>query len=82
MSIASDHGHLRFPAGPRVRVLPTGGWKQAALGTVVGEPEPTETLLGPTFIHWVQFDEPQEDINGPDRCRKAQVSGQYLDSAI
>jgi hypothetical protein len=82
MSIPSDQGKFRFPAGSRVRVLTTGGWKHSALGTVVGEPEPTETLLGPTFIHWVQFDEPQEDINGPDRYYKAQILGQYLEAAI
>ncbi|WP_431095316.1 hypothetical protein [Polaromonas aquatica] len=45
------------------------------------EPEATETLLGVTFVHWVQFDEPQEDINGPDKYRKAQILGEYLDNS-
>jgi hypothetical protein len=72
---------LKFPPGSRVRVLTSGGWKRSFLGTVVGEPEPTTTLLGDTFIHWVQFDEHQEDINGPDRYYKAQILGFYLEAA-
>jgi hypothetical protein len=81
VSVIPNQKPLRFPVGSRVRVLRAGGWKQAAVGAVVDDPEPTETLLGPTFIHWVQLDEPQEDINGPDRYRKAQVLGEYLESA-
>lgn len=72
---------LRFPAGSRVRVLTSGGWKRSSVGTVMDEPEATETLLGVTFVHWVQFDEPQEDINGPDKYRKAQILGEYLDNS-
>ncbi|MDB5812144.1 MAG: hypothetical protein JWN94_4266 [Betaproteobacteria bacterium] len=72
---------LRFPSGSRVRVLTSGGWKQSSTGTVVDDPEATVTLKGETFIHWVQFDEPQEDINGPDRYRNAQILGEYLEAA-
>jgi hypothetical protein len=81
VSATPGQKQLRFTAGSRVRVLTAGGWKRSCTGTVVDEPESTETLLGPTFIHWVEFDEPQEDINGPDQYRKAQILGEYLESA-
>ena len=77
----SSQKQLRFAAGSRVRVLTAGGWKRSCSGTVVDEPEATETLLGPTFIHWIEFDEPQEDINGSDQYWKAQILGEYLESA-
>ncbi len=79
--MAAKPKQLLFPAGSRVRVLTSGGWKQSFSGTVVGEPEATTTLQGPTFVHWVQFDEAQEDINGPDRYRKAQILGEFLEAA-
>ena len=81
MSATSNQKQLQFASGSRVRVLKAGGWKRSFTGTVVNEPDPTETLLGPTFVHWVEFDEPQEDINGPDVYRKAQILGEYLESA-
>ncbi len=65
----------------RVSVSSLGGWKKTCAGTVVSEPEPVDTLKGPECLYWVEFDEPQEAIDGDDAYRKAQVLSCYLDRA-
>ena len=79
MSSPHNQKPLQFSKGSRVRVSIAGGWKQSFTGTVTADPEATNTLLGDTYIHWVEFDQPQEDINGPDLYRKAQILGYYLE---
>jgi len=81
MAAKGERKQLHYPAGSRVRVLTAGGWKRSFTGTVVSEPEATTTLQGHTYIHWVKFDEPQEDINGADRYSKAQILGEFLEAA-
>ena len=71
-----------FAVNDRVLVLPEGGWKQAAYGLIRSADEPVETLQGHDFFYWVAFDEPQEDINGPDKYSKAQILSCYLEQAI
>lgn len=66
----------------RVLVLPEGGWKQAAYGVICSAAEPVETLQGADFFYWVAFDEPQEDVNGPDKYSKAQILSCYLQPAL
>jgi len=63
----------------RVSVSPLGGWKNSCRGTVVSEPEPIDTLKGPEYFYWVEFDEPQQTIDGPDLYRKAQILSCYLE---
>jgi hypothetical protein len=70
-----------FAIHDRVVVSSGGGWKRTSSATVVSEPEPVQTLLGPEFYYWVSFDEPQETIDGDDAYDKAQVLSRYLDRA-
>jgi hypothetical protein len=81
MSHEHNQKKLHFPKGSRVRVSESGGWKQAFTGTVRADPEPTVTLLGANYIHWVEFDEPQECIDGSDLYVKGQILGSYLEDA-
>jgi hypothetical protein len=71
-----------FQIGDRVRVSSEGGWKNTCLGIVCGGPEPIETMKGPENFYWVQFDEPQEDVNCPDKYYKAQILSCYINHAI
>jgi hypothetical protein len=71
-----------FSIGARVAVAPSERWKQSFMGTVCDGPESVDTLKGPEYFYWVEFDEPQEDVNGPDRYRKAQILSCYLEHAI
>jgi len=68
----------RFELQDRVMVSSSGGWKRTSPATVISEPEPVQTLLGPEFYYWLSFDEPQETIDGDDAYRKAQVLSCYL----
>ena len=63
----------------RVLVSPLGGWRNACYGMVVSDPEPIDTLRGPEYFYWIQFDKPQQTIDGPDAYRKAQILSCYLD---
>lgn len=72
----------QFAINEQVVVLAAGGWKKSSRGTVCGGPEPVATLQGPEYFYWVEFDEPQEDINGSDKYRKAQILSCYLERAI
>ncbi len=71
-----------FKLGDRVRISFEGGWKNSFPGIVCGGPDPVQTVKGPEYFYWVQFDEPQEDNNGPDKYDKAQILSCYLDHAI
>lgn len=71
-----------FAVNDRVLVLAEGGWKQDAYGMINSAAEPVETLLGHEFFYWVAFDQPQEDVNGPDKYSKAQILSCYLEPAI
>ncbi len=67
-----------YESGSRVVVSTQGGWKNNGSGTIVGKAEPVTTLQGDDYYYWVEFDEPQEDINGPDKYYKAQILSRYL----
>ena len=45
----------------------------------MSEPEPVDTVRGPEYFYWVEFDEPQQAIDGADTYRKAQILSCYLD---
>lgn len=68
-----------FALFDRVSVSPLGGWKSTFRGVVVSEPEPVDTVRGPEYFYWVEFDEPQQAIDGADTYRKAQILSCYLD---
>jgi hypothetical protein len=68
-----------FNIGERVSVSTEGGWKKDFTGVIVDGPEAIDTLKGPENFCWVQFDEPQEDINGSDEYYKAQILSCYID---
>ena len=67
-----------FELGARVIVSSEGGWKNNCLGVICSEAEPAETLKGNENFFWVQFDEPQEDINDSDKYSKAQILSCYI----
>jgi hypothetical protein len=69
-----------FALFDRVSVSPLGGWKTACRGVVVSEPEPVDTVRGPEYFYWVEFDEAQQAIDGEDTYRKAQILSCYLES--
>ncbi|MFG3454424.1 hypothetical protein [Stutzerimonas stutzeri] len=71
-----------FAVNDQVLVLAEGGWKQAACGKISSAAEPVETLQGHDFFYWVTFDQPQEDVNGPDKYLKAQILSCYIEPAI
>lgn len=71
----------QFKRHDRVTVSPTGGWKQASQGFVVGGPEPVTTLKGPELYYWIEFDTPQATVVGNDLYRKAQILSTYLEPA-
>ena len=68
-----------FALRDRVLVSSSGGWKKTSAGTIVSVPEPIDTLKGPECYYWVEFDEPQEAVDGDDAYRKAQILSCYLD---
>ena len=70
-----------FSLHDRVSVSSLGGWKSTFLGTVCSGADPIQTMKGPEAFYLVQFDEPQQDISGPDLYEKAQVLSCYLDRA-
>jgi len=35
-------------------------------------------MKGPGDFYWLQFDEPQEDVNDPDKYSKAQILSCYI----
>ncbi|WP_431121368.1 hypothetical protein [Variovorax paradoxus] len=69
-----------FDLYARVYVAASGGWKATFLGTICSEAEPVQTVKGPENYYWVEFDESQEDVSGPDLYRKAQILSCYLES--
>jgi hypothetical protein len=68
-----------FATRDRVLVSSSGGWKKTSAGTIVGGPEPIDTLKGPECYYWVEFDEPQEAVDGDDAYSKSQILSCYLD---
>lgn len=70
-----------FKLNDKVIVSASGGWKRNCKGTICEGPEDVETIPGPEYYYWVEFDEPQEDINGPDKYSKAQILSQYITHA-
>jgi len=70
-----------FALNDRVTVSSSGGWKNTFAGTICGGPEPFQTLQGPEAFYWVQFDESQEDVTGPDVYTRARVLSRYLEPA-
>ena len=71
----------QFKINDRVVVSAEGGWKRNCSGRISGGPEPVETMQGPEYYYWVEFDEPEEDINGPDKYQKAQILSYYINSS-
>ena len=70
-----------FALGTRVVVSKDGGWQRDAKGVVVAGPEVIQTLQGEDYYWWVEFEEPERDINGPDQYRKAQILSRYITAA-
>ncbi len=67
-----------FNLGDKVTVSAIGGWKKESTGVVVGGPERIETLQGPENYFWVEFDIPQQAIDGDETYTKAQILSCYL----
>jgi len=67
-----------FKLGTRVVVSSEGGWKNDFSGTICSEAEPVETLQGNENFFWVEFEEPQEDINGSEKYTRAQILSCYI----
>ena len=67
-----------FQIGQSVVVSSAGGWKVDAPGTIVAGPEPISTRQGDEYYYWVEFDQPQQDINGPDEYTRAQILSRYI----
>ncbi len=55
-----------------------GGWEQPSLGVICNGTKFVETLIGAGYVYGVQFDEPQEDITGTVKHRKAQILSCHL----
>lgn len=70
-----------FNVNDKVVVSAEGGWKRDCNGTICGVPELVETIQGPEYYYWVEFDEAEEDVNGPDQYSKAQILSQYISYA-
>jgi hypothetical protein len=51
------------------------GWRNDFHGVICGGPEPVETIRGPDYFYWVQFDSPQHDVSEDGPYYKAQVLG-------
>ena len=65
--------------GSRVLVsAKCAGWRNDFHGVVCGGPEPVETVQGPDYFYWVQFDSPQHDLSEDGPYYKAQVLGRCL----
>ena len=71
-----------FQLGAKVRVSAKGGWQRDALGIIVAGPEPIQTLQGEDFYWWVEFSEPERDLDDDGPYSKAQILSRYIDNAI
>ena len=67
-----------FASGEKVTVSGAGGWKRDAHGVIVGGPEAVTTRQGEDYFYWVEFDEPERDLDGDGPYYKAQVLSQYI----
>lgn len=72
-----------FPEGTRVRVLSDpdhgpGPWPAQPTGRVVSPPEMVRGVRRPLPTYWVEFDEPQLDVEGDGPYERSQVLGKYL----
>ncbi|MBK8814832.1 MAG: hypothetical protein IPN42_04660 [Methylococcaceae bacterium] len=74
---------VTFPyfLGDKVLVSEHSGWQCNFLGTVVSNPEPSQTNLGQETLYWVQFEKPQKDRSENEEYIKAQISNAYLKCA-
>ncbi|MBK8814581.1 MAG: hypothetical protein IPN42_03300 [Methylococcaceae bacterium] len=70
-----------FSIGDKVLVSEHSGWQCNFLGTVVSNPEPSQTNLGQETLYWVQFEKPQKDRSENEEYIKAQISNAYLKCA-
>jgi len=68
----------QFNLNDKVLVNSKGGWKRTCVGSICSVAEPVETLQGSEFFYWVEFNEPEEDVNGTDKYSKAQILSQYI----
>jgi hypothetical protein len=70
-----------FQLGSKVVVSAKGGWQRDAMGVVVAGPEPIQTLQGEDFYWWVEFLNPQRDVDNDGPYSKAQVLSRYIENA-
>ena len=73
---------MKYNIGDRVEVSSEGGWKNSFIGTVSSEPQLIYTSMGSDLIYLVEFDEPQQNINGPEDYYKAQILSCYISRLI
>ena len=78
---SNDRTKKNFNLKDRVVVSAEGGWKRDCKGTICSGPEPIATIPGPEYYYWVEFDEPEEDVDSPDQYSKAQILSQYISYA-
>ena len=67
------------------RVLVSGasaGWRGDFHGAIASGPEAVETVQGPDYFYWVEFETPQHDLSEDGPYYKAQILGRYLTPAI
>lgn len=84
-------GRQQFEAGQHVRVHSDpehgpGPWPAEPRGTILAHPLaeagevsiPTDTLQGPRRTYWVEFDEPQFDLDGFGPYSMSEVLDEYI----
>jgi hypothetical protein len=74
---------MSITARSRVRVLSDpdfgpGPWPAQPTGTVSSGPEMVESATGPVATYWVEFDEPQRDVDGDGPYVSSQILERYL----
>jgi hypothetical protein len=67
-----------FPVGTRVVVSARGGWRNDSPGAVVAGPDAVQTMQGEDYYYWIQFDDPQRDLDDDGPYVKAQVLSRYM----
>jgi len=70
-----------FSIGARVCVSAKGGWQRDAPGVVIAGPESVQTLQGEDFYWWVEFLQPERDLDNDGPYSKAQVLSRYIQNA-
>jgi hypothetical protein len=74
----------QFRAGDRVRAsqdadFGPGPWPSQPTGTIVGRRSTVRSPGHVNHLWWVEFDEPQDDLDGFGPYRRIQVNERYLE---